>query len=230
MALRIPAASLIRLVPLRAARGCELRARAMSLKVNDSLPDVEVYEGSPGNKISLKDVFKGKKGVLFGVPGAFTPGCSKFFLIIRVWTRCSWIICYILLGLDSCHPRSRSLVCAARYIKTHLPGYVEKSEELKAQGIAVVACLSVNDVFVMTEWGKLHGAQDKVLMLADPNGAFSKATGLGIDKAELLALFGTQRSKRFAMVIDNGIVKSLNVEPDGTGLTCSLAASVLSVL
>uniref|UniRef100_A0A8C5QQP2 Peroxiredoxin-5 n=1 Tax=Leptobrachium leishanense TaxID=445787 RepID=A0A8C5QQP2_9ANUR len=159
-------------------------------EVNDSLPDVEVYEGSPGNKISLKDVFKGKKGVLFGVPGAFTPGCSK----------------------------------------THLPGYVEKSEELKAQGIAVVACLSVNDVFVMTEWGKLHGAQDKVLMLADPNGAFSKATGLGIDKAELLALFGTQRSKRFAMVIDNGIVKSLNVEPDGTGLTCSLAASVLSVL
>ncbi|CAH2325128.1 peroxiredoxin-5, mitochondrial [Pelobates cultripes] len=166
------------------------RSRGEPEKVGDSLPDVQVFEGNPGNKISLSDVFSGKKGVLFGVPGAFTPGCSK----------------------------------------THLPGYVEKNAELKSHGVDVVACISVNDVFVMTEWGKAHGAEGKVRMLADPTGAFGKATGLALDKNELLALFGNQRCKRFSLVIEGGKVKAINVEDDGTGLTCSLAGNIISQL
>ncbi|XP_053576023.1 peroxiredoxin-5, mitochondrial [Bombina bombina] len=189
MALRFPV-SLLLLSPLRAVTGLSTVTRAMSIKVGDALPDVQVFEGGPGNKISVRDVFTGKKGILFGVPGAFTPGCSK----------------------------------------THLPGYVEKASELSSRGVEVVACIAVNDVFVMSEWGKAHGAEEKVRMLADPTGAFAKAAGLLLDKKELLDLFGTQRCKRFSMVVENGKVKSINVEEDGTGLTCSLAVSILSQL
>ncbi|XP_060110434.1 peroxiredoxin-5, mitochondrial [Heteronotia binoei] len=167
------------------------RSAAMAaLKVGDKLPSVEVYEGDPGNKVNLASLFKGKKGVLFGVPGAFTPGCSK----------------------------------------THLPGYVEKAGQLKGKGVEIIACLSVNDVFVMNEWGKAHHAEGKVRMLADPTGAFGKATNLLLDKEPLRDLFGTNRSKRFSMVVDDAVVKALNVEEDGTGLTCSLATSIVSQL
>ncbi|KAM4617134.1 peroxiredoxin-5, mitochondrial [Discoglossus pictus] len=189
MALRYPV-SLLLLSPLRAVTRIGASVRAMSIKVGDALPDVQVYEGGPGNKTSVRDVFSGKKGILFGVPGAFTPGCSK----------------------------------------THLPGYVEKAGELKSRGVEVVACIAVNDVFVMDEWGKAHGADMKVRMLADPTGAFAKAAGLLLDKKELLDLFGTQRSKRFSLVIEAGKVKAINVEDDGTGLTCSLAGNILSQL
>ncbi|XP_029470660.1 peroxiredoxin-5, mitochondrial [Rhinatrema bivittatum] len=168
-----------------------LSVRAMSkLQAGDSLPRVEVYEGSPSCKVNVADVFKGQKGILFGVPGAFTPGCSK----------------------------------------THLPGYVEKAEELKAKGVGVIACIAVNDVFVMNEWGNAHGAEGKVRMLADPTAAFAEVTGLLLDSPQLLNLFGTKRCKRFAMIIENGKVKAINVEEDGTGLTCSLANNLLSQL
>nr|XP_020657419.1 peroxiredoxin-5, mitochondrial isoform X1 [Pogona vitticeps]XP_020657420.1 peroxiredoxin-5, mitochondrial isoform X2 [Pogona vitticeps] len=161
-----------------------------ALKIGDKLPAVEVYEGDPGTKVNLASLFKGKKGILFGVPGAFTPGCSK----------------------------------------THLPGYVEKAGQLKGKGVEIIACLSVNDVFVMNEWGKAHQAEGKVRMLADPTGAFGKATNLLLDKEPLRELFGTNRSKRFSMVVEDGFVKSLNVEEDGTGLTCSLANNIVSQL
>ncbi|KAM8939812.1 peroxiredoxin-5, mitochondrial [Pelodytes ibericus] len=187
MALRIPVSFLL-LSPLRAV--VKSGARAMSIKVGDSLPDVQVFEGGPGSKTSVKDVFSTKKGILFGVPGAFTPGCSK----------------------------------------THLPGYVEQAADLKSRGVEVVACIAVNDVFVMSEWGKAHGAEGKVRMLADPTGAFAKAAGLLLEKEELSSLFGNQRCQRFSMVIDNGKVKAINIEGDGTGLTCSLAGNILSQL
>lgn len=165
-------------------------AAAMArIKVGDAIPSVVVFEGQPGNKVNLAELFKGKKGVLFGVPGAFTPGCSK----------------------------------------THLPGFVEQAGALKAKGAQVVACLSVNDVFVTEEWGKAHNAEGKVRLLADPTGAFGKETDLLLDDS-LVSLFGNRRLKRFSMVIDDGVVKSLNVEPDGTGLTCSLAPNILSQL
>merc|ERR1711915_1022762 len=128
----------------------------MPIKVGDALPAVEVQEGEPGNKVSMDQLFKGKKGILFGVPGAFTPGCSK----------------------------------------THLPGYVEK-------------------------------ADGKVLMLADTKAAFAKAAGLDLDLSDVL---GSVRCKRFAMTVDDGAVVDVMVEPDGTGMTCSLATSILEKL
>ncbi|KAK2100239.1 Peroxiredoxin-5, mitochondrial [Saguinus oedipus] len=160
-----------------------------SPQVGDAIPAVEVFEGEPGNKVNLAELFKGKKGVLFGVPGAFTPGCSK----------------------------------------THLPGFVEQAEALKAKGVQVVACLSVNDAFVTGEWGRAHKAEGKVRLLADPTGAFGKETDLLLDDS-LVSIFGNRRLKRFSMVVQDGIVKALNVEPDGTGLTCSLAPNIISQL
>ncbi|XP_008707196.1 peroxiredoxin-5, mitochondrial [Ursus americanus] len=172
---------------LGGAHGFRSAASAMApIKVGDAIPSVVVFEGEPGNKVNLAELFKGKKGVLFGVPGAFTPGCSK----------------------------------------THLPGFVEQADALKAKGVQVIACLSVNDVFVTAEWGRAHNSGGKVRFLADPTGAFGKETDLLLDDS-LVSLFGNHRLKRFSMVVEDGIVKSLNVEPDGTGLTCSLAPNIL---
>ncbi|XP_048073723.1 peroxiredoxin-5, mitochondrial isoform X2 [Ursus arctos] len=122
---------------LGGAHGFRSAASAMApIKVGDAIPSVVVFEGEPGNKVNLAELFKGKKGVLFGVPGAFTPGCSK----------------------------------------THLPGFVEQADALKAKGVQVIACLSVNDVFVTAEWGRAHNSGGKVRFLADPTGAFGKVS------------------------------------------------------
>merc|ERR1711915_225591 len=162
----------------------------MPIKVGDALPAVEVQEGEPGNKVSMDQLFKGKKGILFAVPGAFTPGCSK----------------------------------------THLPGFVQQAADLKGKGIQEIACISVNDAFVMAAWGKDQGADGKVRMLADPTGAFTKEVDLIIDSEQLVQVLGNKRSKRYAMLVEDGIVKKINVEPDGTGLSGSLASSILSEL
>lgn len=90
---------------------------------------------------------------------------------------------------------------------------------MKAAGVGEIICVSVNDPFVMSAWGKEQGTDNKIRMLADPQAAFTKLIDLAVDLPPL----GGLRSKRYSMVIDNGIVKQLNVEPDNTGLTCSLA-------
>ncbi|XP_076835614.1 peroxiredoxin-5, mitochondrial isoform X1 [Brachyhypopomus gauderio] len=190
----------------------------MPIKVGESLPAVEVQEEDPGRKVNMNELFQGEKGVLFAVPGAFTPGCSQ----------------------------------------THLPGIVQKVEELRAKGVQEVACVSVNDAFVMAAWGREHGTRGKVRMLADPTGTFTavrlhwpttlitiiqltggracccrqevKAVDLFLDNDELVQVLGNKRSKRYAMVVEGGVVKKLNVEPDGTGLSCSLASNILSDL
>merc|ERR1712168_347551 len=110
----------------------------MPIKVGESLPAVEVQEGEPGNTVAMDQLFKGKKGILFAVPGAFTPGCSK----------------------------------------THLPGFVEKADEIKSFGVDLIVCLAVNDPFVMAAWGQAHKADGKVMMLADTSAEFAKASGL----------------------------------------------------
>ncbi|KAJ8309080.1 hypothetical protein KUTeg_013954 [Tegillarca granosa] len=145
----------------------------MPIKVGDKFPSVEVFENAPDNKVNTSEFATGKV-VLFGVPGAFTPGCSK----------------------------------------THLPGFVENADKIKAKGVKTIACVSVNDPFVMAEWGKVH----------DPQG---KALDLVLNAAPIL---GNDRCKRFSMVIEDGVVKALNVEPDGTGLTCSLSPEILKNL
>jgi len=91
----------------------------------------------------------------------------------------------------------------------HLPGFIEKAAEIKSKGVDTIACVSVNDAFVMDAWGKDKGAGDDVLMLADGNAEFAKALGLDFDGSGIG--FGT-RAQRFALVAEDGVVKSLAVE------------------
>ncbi|CAG9858826.1 unnamed protein product [Phyllotreta striolata] len=155
---------------------------ANMVQVGDSVPNVDLFENLPTNKVNLTELSQGKKVVLFAVPGAFTPGCSK----------------------------------------THLPGYVSKADEMKKQGISEIVCVSVNDPFVMAAWGKDQKTEGKVRMLADPSASLAKALDLTVEIGPL----GGVRSKRYSMVIDNGKITSLQVEPDGTGLSCSLAEAI----
>lgn len=105
-------------------------------------------------------------------------------------------------------PGAFTPTCSAK----HLPGFVEKADELKTKGIDEIACFSVNDVFVMNAWGESSGAAGKVTMLADGNAAFAKALGLEAD----FTGFGMGiRSQRFSMIVDNGTVSQLNVEEPG---------------
>ena len=108
----------------------------------------------------------------------------------------------------------------------HLPGFVGKAGDLRAKGVDDIVCLSVNDAFVMGAWGSDHGAGGKVRMVADGNGELTRALGLEMDASG----FGMgQRSKRYAMVVKDGTVTELLVEPAG-GLNVSSAESVLGKL
>ena len=92
---------------------------------------------------------------------------------------------------------------------THLPGYIEKAAELKSKGVDTIACIAVNDVHVMNAWAKATGADGKIMMLSDGNGDFTRAIGLEVD----LTQFGMgKRSKRYSMVVNDGVVQSLHVE------------------
>jgi peroxiredoxin len=105
-------------------------------------------------------------------------------------------------------PGAFTPTCSAR----HLPGFVEKAEELKAKGVDTIACISVNDVFVMGAWGKSQNTGDSVLMLADGNGDFTRALGLELDGSK----FGMgKRSQRYSLIAKDGVVESLNVEEGG---------------
>ena len=104
-------------------------------------------------------------------------------------------------------PGAFTPTCSAR----HLPSYVEKADELKGQGVDEIACISVNDPFVMAAWGQRDGSQD-ITMLADGNGEFAEALGLTMDGSK----FGLgQRSQRYSMIVDDGTVEQLNVEAPG---------------
>lgn len=105
-------------------------------------------------------------------------------------------------------PGAFTPTCSAK----HLPGFVEKASDLKAKGVDEIVCIAVNDVFVMDAWGKSQSCGDKVTMLADGNGEFSRALGLGLDATK----FGMgQRGQRFSLIIKDGIVKEVNVEAPG---------------
>merc|ERR1711982_42710 len=160
--------------------------RMAPVQVGDAVPNVDLFEGAPDQKVNLAEVCKEGKVVIFGVPGAFTPGCSK----------------------------------------THLPGYVEDADKLKSKGVKDILCVSVNDPFVMGAWGKDQKADGKVRMLADTCGDLTKALDIGLEK--VAPVLGNVRCKRFSMVTEDGKVTQVNIEEDGTGLTCSLA-SVLKV-
>ena len=105
-------------------------------------------------------------------------------------------------------PGAFTPTCSAK----HLPGFVQHAAELKAKGVDTIACVSVNDAFVMGAWGEQQKTGDKVEMLADGNGDFTRAVGLEMDGSK----FGMgQRSQRYSMIVDDGVVKALNVEEPG---------------
>ena len=104
-------------------------------------------------------------------------------------------------------PGAFTPTCSAR----HLPSYVDKASDLKGKGIDEIACISVNDPFVMAAWGQRDGSED-ITMLADGNGDFAKAIGLTMDGSK----FGLgERSQRYSMIVDDGVVEQLNVEAPG---------------
>jgi peroxiredoxin len=146
----------------------------MTIKIGEKVPAGTLTQATKDGpqKISAEDFFKGKKVVLFSVPGAFTPTCDA----------------------------------------KHLPGFVELADQLKAKGVATIACLAVNDAFVMKAWGKAQNVEGKVEMLADGNADYTKALGLEMDASG----FGMgTRGQRFALVVDDGVVKQVNVEGKG---------------
>ncbi len=105
-------------------------------------------------------------------------------------------------------PGAFTPTCDAR----HLPGYVDKAEELRGKGVDTIACMAVNDVFVMNAWGKASNCAGKVLMLADGNGEYARALGLELDARG----FGMgARAQRFSLLVEDGVVKQANIEAPG---------------
>ncbi len=109
----------------------------------------------------------------------------------------------------------------------HLPSYILRNEELRAKGVDTIACLSVNDAFVMGAWGEQQGVGDSVMMLADGNGDFTRALGLEMDGSG----FGLgTRSQRYAMILRDGVVKMISIETAGGSIEKSGAEAVLAAL
>ncbi|EDR09865.1 peroxiredoxin [Laccaria bicolor S238N-H82] len=165
----------------------------MSLKVGDTIPEgsfkyipyTSELEDSVTTALSTNE-WKGKKVVLFSVPGAFTPTCHA----------------------------------------NHLPGYLQNYDAFKAKGVDVIAVVAANDAFVMSGWGRFEGVKDKILTLTDTDAKWSAS--LGLDKDLSAAGLG-HRTWRFAIVIDDLVVKYIGVEP-GPGVTVSGASEVLAKL
>jgi len=160
----------------------------VAIAVGDKIPDVEVRTmGADGPQpVRTGEALGSGKVVLFAVPGAFTPGCSRI----------------------------------------HLPGYVENFDELKARGVDIVACVSVNDPWVMQAWADAQGVEGRILMLADGNGEFARAMGLEAD----MGAFGLgSRSRRYAAVIEDGTLTNLEVEQGG-GVDVSSCQNMLARL
>jgi peroxiredoxin len=158
----------------------------MPIKVGDRLPEAKFrIMGAEGPAWKTTDeVFKGKKVVLFAVPGAFTPTCNN----------------------------------------SHLPGFLQNADAFKAKGIDNVCVTGVNDVFVMEAWKKSTGAGGKIDFLADGNGEFAKALDMTMDGAG--GGLGT-RSRRYAMLVEDGVVKKLNVEEAAGKAETSSAENLL---
>ncbi|KAM5559607.1 peroxiredoxin-2E-2, chloroplastic [Rosa sericea] len=162
-----------------------------TISVGDKLPESTLsYLDAAGDvqTVTVSELTKSKKAVLFAVPGAFTPTCSQ----------------------------------------KHVPGFVEKSAELKAKGVDTIACISVNDAFVMKAWKESLKIEDEVLLLSDGNGDFTKAIGVELDLSDKPVGLGV-RSRRYSLLAEDGVVKVLNLE-EGGAFTSSGADDILKVL
>lgn len=161
----------------------------MPIKVGDRLPNstFRVMTADGPKPKTTDEVFKGKKVVLFAVPGAFTPTCHK----------------------------------------NHLPGFVKNAGAIKAKGVDAIAVTAVNDPFVMGAWKAASDAGDAIEFLADGSADFAKALGLELDaSANGLGI----RSKRYSMVVEDGVVKSLNIEDAPGKADVSGADNLLKML
>ena len=146
----------------------------MTIKVGDKVPSAKLQHKTKDGvqTLTTDEIFKGKKVVVFALPGAFTPTCSA----------------------------------------KHLPGFKQHAPDLKAKGVDEIACLSVNDAFVMRAWGEDQAVGEDIAMLGDGNGAFTAAVGLEMDGSK----FGLgKRSQRYSMIVKDGVVTELNVEAGG---------------
>ena len=160
----------------------------MTIQVGDHLPQATFRVNGPEGPMAktTDDVFKGRKVVLIGVPGAFTPSCHR----------------------------------------NHLPGFVANREHILARGVDAIAVTAVNDVFVIDAWAKASGAEG-IEFLADGNADFAKAIGLDMDGTG----FGLgTRSKRYSMLVDDGIVRILNIEEAPSKTEVSGAEALLKVI
>jgi peroxiredoxin len=161
----------------------------MTIDVGDQIPDVTVSvmkDGSPSD-ISARELLGSGRVVLFAVPGAFTPGCSR----------------------------------------VHLPGYKEHADEIAGKGVDLIACISVNDTFVMDAWGEAHGVNGTITMIGDGDANFTSAVGLEVEVPS--AGLG-RRSQRYAMVLQDGVVEELLLEDNGLSIVNSAASCVLDRL
>ena len=160
----------------------------MSIKAGDRVPSVTVAHMTADGveSITTDDLFRGKKVVLFAVPGAFTPTCSA----------------------------------------KHLPSFLERADEIRAKGVDTIACVAVNDVFVMNAWGADQNVGDRVMMLADGSADLARALGLVLD---LTGRGLGVRSARYAMIVNDGTVEQLFVE-EGGGFEVSSGENVLAAL
>jgi len=161
----------------------------MTIAVGDPIPDVPVslmVDGSPSD-VSSRELLGTGRVVLFAVPGAFTPGCSR----------------------------------------VHLPGYAQQADAIAGKGVDRIACISVNDAYVMQAWGDAHDVTGTITMVADGNAAFAEAVGLEVEVPS--AGLG-RRSQRYAMVINDGVVESLLLEDNGLSVVNSTAECVLDRL
>ena len=154
----------------------------MRLKIKDNIPDVEIFQliNNEPEKIRIKRLFKEKKTILLGMPGAFTSVCSS----------------------------------------KHLPGYLNNIDRFKSKGIDLIACIAVNDPFVMNAWGKKHNVHEKILMLGDPFLTFTKSIGAEVDKSGRgLGI----RSNRYTMLIEDNKILQIQEEKE-TGM-CEISAA-----
>ena len=161
----------------------------MKLKENENLPSEEIFvlEGGEPIKKCIEEYTKGKKVIIFGLPGAYTSVCSA----------------------------------------KHLPGYVKNIDAFKSKGIDHVICMSVNDPFVMSAWGKEHNVGDKIVMAGDPFLTFTKSIGADVDKsARGLGI----RSNRYTMLVENGKVTKLQEEEDTGACEISAAENFLNLV
>ncbi len=144
----------------------------MPIEPQQKIPSVKIKQASPegGREVDPAELFKGKRVIMFSLPGAFTPTCSS----------------------------------------KHLPSYLEKYDELRRKGIDLIACLSVNDAHVMQAWADHNKVGDRIAMLADGSAAFTRALGIDYE----IPGMGV-RARRGAFLIEDGVVKTVDIEQPG---------------